>query len=83
MRIDIRNQTSLDVFNQYLFWIEVLLPIGLFLEELARAVSQKLVVGDLKLECSAIPLVIQFHVIGMDESQFLACTEQSIWCKYV
>ena len=51
--------------------VEVLRPVGVLLELLAAAVSEKLVVGDLDLEGTRVPCVVQVGIIGMDEGQLL------------
>ncbi len=57
----------------YLLRIEVLRPISVLLELLAASVSEKLVVRNLNLERTRIPLVVEFRIIGVDERQLLIC----------
>ena len=59
--------------DRYLLRVEVLRAIGVLLEELAAAVTEELVVGDLYFECAGVPLVVELDVIRVDEGQLLIC----------
>ena len=39
--------------------------------------TEQLVVGNLNFERTRVPLVIELHVIGVDERQFLICLNMS------
>jgi hypothetical protein len=61
-------------FNvNYLLWVEILRPVCVFFKELARSMSQKLMVGDLKLKGPAVPSIVQIDIIGMNECKLLVC----------
>jgi hypothetical protein len=57
----------------YLLRIKVLLAFRIFLEKFARPMTQEFVIGNLELESTRIPCVIECSIIGMNECQFLVC----------
>ena len=54
-----------------LLWVEVLLSLGVFGEELASTMTEQLVVSHLQLKRARIPGVVQFNVVRMNEGEFL------------
>lgn len=54
-----------------LFGVEILLAVGAFLKQFPRAMTKEFVVCYLELECTTVPGVVEFHIIGMNEGKFL------------
>ena len=61
----------------YLLGVKVLCAISVLFEQLATSMTEQLVVGNLNFERTRVPLVIELHVIGVDERQFLICLNMS------
>jgi hypothetical protein len=55
----------------HLVRIEVLGAVGGLLENLTRAVTEKLVICNLELECAGVPCVIEGNVVRVNECQLL------------
>lgn len=54
----------------YLLGIKVLLPVCVLLEELAGTMAEQLMVGNLELERTVVPCIVQVDIVGVDERQF-------------
>ncbi len=63
----------------YLFGVKVLFAILILFKELARPMAKQFVIGDLELEGSAVPCIVQGNIIRMDECQFLNLDDGLVW----
>lgn len=57
----------------YFLGVEVLLAVCVFLEQFPRTVAEEFVISDLQFKGARVPRIIEFNIIGMDESQFFIC----------
>jgi hypothetical protein len=55
----------------HLVRIEVLGAIGGLLEDLARAMTEELMISNLQLKCAGVPCVVEGDVVRVNECQLL------------
>lgn len=57
--------------NPYRFRVEVQLALFILCKELARSMSEQLMVGNLELKSSRVPFPVEFLVVWVDERKVI------------
>ena len=68
----------LYIYLAHFLRIKVFSTISIFLKQFSRTMAEQFVVCDLKFKGPAIPLIVELHIVGMDESQLLIYIRMSI-----